>query len=196
MLTYTYSSGTLLACSLSYAWSGNKTRPAHFTADPCKLSFLGLLDLTSSSELIREYNSMSWQCTAASHSMHGYTAVPGFGSPPAMLLPLFQLETECNSLEGNSDIFFLLWFTLPEHTALFYICSRPLTNQQRAVCLLRAHNMKSLTRKKKSQVSLQSPKHLLDQLQLGTSLFWVSWAVCLSAPWMQTVQECCQKYGE
>lgn len=56
--------------------------------------------------------------------------------------------------------------------------------------------MKSSTRKNnpKSVCSLQ--RHLLEQLQLGTALFSVGWAVWLSAPRMQTAQECCQKPGE
>lgn len=51
-----------------------------FQRAPRKWSLLGLPDLASRSELIRESNLMPWQCATASRSMHGCRALPGFGS--------------------------------------------------------------------------------------------------------------------
>lgn len=54
-----------------------------FQRAPRKWSLLGLPDLTSSSELIREPNLLPRQCATASHSVHGCRALPGFGRLPS-----------------------------------------------------------------------------------------------------------------
>lgn len=148
--SHIYPSGAQQACPFPCARrGGSHTSHARCTAH-CfyqarrKWRSLGLPELTSNSELIRESNLIPWQCRSASHSMHGCMPSPAFGSSPAMVLPLSRLETERSSLEGNHTVFSLI---SPITANCFNTHSRPLANERRAACLLRACGMKSFTTK-------------------------------------------------
>lgn len=122
---------------------------------------------------------MPWQCTTASHSIHGCTAL-WFGSSPAMVLSLMVPTGDWEQLsERKRQHFFSSSFSCKDKLLSVLSSLGFLTNQQRAVHLLRVRNMKSFTTKIiPVQWSLQSSKAPLGPAPALESLV-LRWDVVL-----------------